>query len=417
MPERTRVSVLLTSYNHEKYLKEAIDSVLDQSFADFELIIWDDASTDESWQIITGYWDYRIKPFRNDLHKRALWGMNKAISEIATGEYVAIHHSDDIWEPQKLEEQVAVLDSHPEVAAVFSNALIITENGELLKNRTNAYFNIFDQPNRTRHEWLNHFFCRGNVLCHPSVLIRKAWFQGKQPYRTGLGLLADLDLWVRICLKNEIFVIPEKLVRYRVRANRTNASTDPSTRVRRPFEFLQVLDNYKMIETPEELVKVFPTAEKYTKVQNCDLKFALGMTALELKPHRVTELFGLNLLFEALNDPGRAHAIEETYGFANKDFVPLTVKHDVFSVELLAKQSARLEELSDRQAEIINSKSWKLLMALRRLSAFFLPPGSRREKLARYLLQPVLRSSRRQTSQKQSGQRNGQVSVEQTHDK
>ncbi len=417
MPERTRVSVLLTSYNHEKYLKEAIESVLDQSFSDFELIIWDDASTDESWQVIAGYSDNRIKPFRNDLHKRALWGMNKAISEIAAGEYIAVHHSDDIWEPQKLEKQAAVLDSHPEVAAVFSNALIITESGELLKNRKNVYFNIFDQPNRTRYEWLNHFFCRGNVLCHPSVLIRKSWFRGRQPYRSGLGLLADLDLWVRICLENEIYVLPEKLVRYRVRANRTNASTDPSMRIRRPFEFLQVLNNYKMIETPEELVKVFPTAEKYTNVRSCDLDFALGMTALELKPHKVTELFGLNLLFEALNDPGRAQAIESTYGFANKDFVPLTVKHDVFSVELLAKQSARLEELSQRQAEIVNSRAWKFLMTLRRLFAFFFPPGSRREKMARYLLQPVLPYSPGPTSQMQPGESNGQVIVEQTHDK
>ena len=94
MSERIRVSVILTSYNHAKYLKEAIDSVLDQTFSDFELIIWDDASTDESWHIITSYSDKRIKSFRNDVHKRALWGMNKAISEIAAGEYIAIHHSE-----------------------------------------------------------------------------------------------------------------------------------------------------------------------------------------------------------------------------------------------------------------------------------------------------------------------------------
>ena len=389
MSERIRVSVILTSYNHAKYLKEAIDSVLDQTFSDFELIIWDDASTDDSWQIISSYSDKRIKPFRNEAHKRALWGMNKAISEIAVGEYIAIHHSDDVWEPQKLEKQVAFLDSHTEIGAVFSNAFIITENGKFLESKSNVYFQIFEQPNRSRYDWLNHFFCYGNVLCHPSVLIRKTCFEAGQPYRYGLGLLADLDLWVRLCLKHEIFVMPEKLIRYRVRANRTNASTDPQTRIRRPFEFLQVLDNYKRIATPEELVKVFPVSQKYVTPAGCDLEFALGMVALELKPYKVTELFGLNLLFEALNDPARAQLIDELYGFANKDFVPLTVKHDVFSIQSLTEQAAEVEKLSHMLEEINDSKAWNLVVILRRLRVSLFPSGSIQEKFARFLWKPI----------------------------
>src|SRR5918996_735994 len=142
MTEGARVSVILTSYNHAKYLKEAIDSVLNQTFKDFELIIWDDASTDDSWQIITNYSDIRIKSFRNEMQRRGVWGLNKAIQEIASGEYIAVHHSDDMWEPQKLEKQVAFLDEHPEIGAVFSQAFIINENNKLLKNSTHAYYKI-----------------------------------------------------------------------------------------------------------------------------------------------------------------------------------------------------------------------------------------------------------------------------------
>jgi glycosyltransferase involved in cell wall biosynthesis len=393
MPERIKVSVILTSYNHAKYLKEAIDSVLNQTFSDLELIIWDDASTDESWQIITSYSDRRVKPFRNDVQKRAVWGVNKAISEIAAGEYIAIHHSDDIWELQKLQKQVAFLDSHPEIGAVFSNAFVITENGELLKHKANAYFQIFDQPNRTRYDWLNHFFCRGNALCHPSVLIRKTCYEADQPYRSGLGLLADLDVWIRVCLKHDIYVLPEKLVRYRVRANRTNTSTDSTTRIRRPFEFLQVLNNYRKIAAPDELMKVFPLAEKYVKPEGCDLGFALGMVALELKPYKVTELFGLNLLFEALNDPRRAKLLDELYGFTSKEFVALNSKHDVFSVRFATEQQAKLDKLSEQLAEMLNSQAWKLVIVLRKLRIVFFPPGSTREKMARFLFEPVLRST------------------------
>lgn len=70
-----KVTVILTSYNHAKYIKEAIDSILNQTFKDFELIIWDDASTDESWEIIQSYKDERIKTFRNEESKRGILGI------------------------------------------------------------------------------------------------------------------------------------------------------------------------------------------------------------------------------------------------------------------------------------------------------------------------------------------------------
>lgn len=97
-----KISIILTSFNHEKYIKEAIDSALNQTFTDFELIIWDDASSDNSWEIIQSYGDPRIRSFRNDVQRRGIYGINKAISEVAQGEYIAIHHSDDIWESENL---------------------------------------------------------------------------------------------------------------------------------------------------------------------------------------------------------------------------------------------------------------------------------------------------------------------------
>src|SRR6185369_12696578 len=105
-----RVSVILTSFNHAKYVEEAIDSVLHQTFDDFELIIWDDASNDDSWQLINQFADPRIRTFRNADRKRAIWALNEAISRVASGRYIAVHHSDDVWERGKLEKQVTFLE-------------------------------------------------------------------------------------------------------------------------------------------------------------------------------------------------------------------------------------------------------------------------------------------------------------------
>jgi glycosyltransferase involved in cell wall biosynthesis len=329
-----QVSIILTSYNHAKYLREAIDSVLNQTFTDFEIIIWDDASVDQSWEIIQSYSDPRIKPFKNLENKIPAFGVNKSIQEVARGEYIAMHHSDDIWESEKLEKQMAFLETNPQIEAVFSWAKIIGEDGEPLNDKSHPYNSVFDQPNRNRHEWLNFFFYYGNVLCHPSILIRKTCYQECGYYRYGFAQLPDFDMWVRLCLKYDIHILPEKLVRFRVRAGELNVSGDRAdARIRQQFEYLQIYENYLALQSPEELIKVFPNAQKYIKPDGFDSGFALAMVFLEANKFNSTNLFALNLLFQALNDPERAQKINDLYDFNLKKFIELTAVYDIFSVE------------------------------------------------------------------------------------
>ncbi len=373
MNEIPKISVILTSFNHAKYIAEAIESVLNQTFTDFELIIWDDCSSDNTWDLINQYSDPRIKAFRNEVNKGPVEGVNKAISEVATGEYIAIHHSDDAWEPDKLEKQVAFLDSHAEVGAIFSNALAVGEDSTPLADQHHYYSSIFDQPNRTRYEWLHHFFSRGNALCHPSVLIRKVCYQECGLYRRSLAQVPDLDMWMRLCLKYEIHVLPEKLVRFRVRENEANASgSRPETRIRGLYELYKLLTNYRKIKSIDELVKVFPSVEKYDRNDETDLDFALAMVALEGKPFCFTQLFGQDLMFEAISDPTRAANIKRLYNFDYSDFIALTAKHDVFSREevstLLRNATERdldIEALTNTLDEIYQSPIGKLIEPMR----------------------------------------------------
>jgi glycosyltransferase involved in cell wall biosynthesis len=327
-----KVSVILTSYNHEGFLREAIDSVLEQSFEDFELIIWDDASTDGSWSVINGYQDPRIRAFQNETNRRAIHGINRAISEVCSGTYIAIHHSDDAWESQKLEQQVAYLDGHPGVGAVFTNATVVDERGQSLGDEAGVYGSIFNQPNRSRHEWLNHFFYRGNALCHPSVLIRRICYEDCGLYRFGFSQLTDFDMWVRLCLKHEIHVLPDELVRFRIRSHNANVSRGgKDSLVRSQFERLQILNNYRMLTGYEDLVAVFPPAAKFRSAGGFDSLYALAMITLESGSQKYSQLFGLQLLFEALNDAGRADNLRRLYGFDANAFRRLSGEHDVFS--------------------------------------------------------------------------------------
>lgn len=351
-----KVSVILTSFNHAKYICEAIDSTLNQTFGDFELIILDDCSSDNSWDLINQYSDPRIKALRNEVNKGPVEEINRTITEIATGEYIAIHHSDDVWELDKLEKQVNYLDEHPEIGAVFSNALAITENSSPLTDDQAVYTDIFNQPNRTRHEWLRFFLCHGNALCHPSILIRKLCYQDCGLYRSNLAQLPDLDMWIRLCLKHEIHVLPEKLIKFRVRDNEANTSASrPETRIRTIYEFYKLLPNYLMLTSFNDLKKVFPSAEKYNRNEETDIGFVLGMAVLELGSFPFTQLFGQDLLFEAISDPVRAANIKRLYNFDHKSFIALTGEHDVFS----------REEIVEKLNAIFTSYSWRLTRPLR----------------------------------------------------
>ena len=391
-----KVTVILTSYNHEKHLRDSIDSVLGQTFIDFELIIGDDASTDDSWNIIQSYTDPRIFAYRHESNRGAGTINEIVLSGKASGEYIAIHHSDDVWEPEKLEKQVSFLEQNPHVGAVFTDVTVIDESNQPLKDNSHVYQTVFTQLNRSRYEWLNYFFYKGNALCHPTILIRKECYINCGLYRNGLAQLADFDMWIRLCLKYDIHILPDKLVLLRVRSSELNSSGNrPEVRVRGQFEYFEILKNYKELTDPKELIKVFPSVEKYMTSEGFILEFALGMAALEPESYNLTKLFGLQNLFEVINDPVKAEKVKFLYGFSNIDFIALTAQHDVFSLETIAslknqvstletqlgtletqlgtletqllQKNYQLHVLLQEITDIKNSRGWKLILNYRKI--------------------------------------------------
>ncbi|MDO9102270.1 MAG: glycosyltransferase [Candidatus Nitrotoga sp.] len=342
-----KISVILTSFNHEEYIREAIDSVLNQTFADFELIIWDDASSDGSWAVINSYTDSRIKAFRNEATKRGIYGINKAISEVATGEYIAIHHSDDAWELDKLEKQAAFLDNHCEIGAVFTWTQIIDENGAKLEN------NWFDQENKTRWQWLNQLFLEQNHLNHPSVLIRRECYQDVGMYRYGLAQTGDAEMWSRVLIRFPIHVIQERLTKHRLFSDKSNTSgprIEVAIRISNEWNVLR--ENYLSITNFEDIVAIFPSLERFRNPEGFDNKFLLAMACLYECKQRSAWQLGLKWLFDLLNDKTRYKKIREFYSFSYMDFIRLTPEFDVYFVEC-DRQIARWDgQIAEREQSI-----------------------------------------------------------------
>ena len=203
MSKSPRVSVLMSVYNSEQFLKEAINSILEQTFEDFEFIVINDGSKDDSLKIIKSYDDKRIK-----LISRANKGLTASLNEglkIASGEYIARQDSDDISVPTRLEKEVEYLDNSPKTALVGSNYTVIDMDGTKLTTT-----NVFTQPADLK---LTQITC--NQYGHGSIMLRRNILKDVGGYDDSVGYVEDYDLWTRISQVADIANIEEPLYLYR----------------------------------------------------------------------------------------------------------------------------------------------------------------------------------------------------------
>jgi len=357
-----KVSVIMPSYNHERFVGHAIQSVLDQTFQDFEIVITDDGSTDGTVGEIKKFADPRVRLFTFEQNQGAAAAANNCIAN-AAGEYFAVLNSDDIFLPEKLEKQVRFLDGHPDVAAVFSYARIIDEENNDFTDEKHFYAHIFEQHNRTRFEWLNRFFYEGNCLCHPSVLIRRKCYEEIGLYDTRLAQLPDFDLWIRLCLKHEIYVIPEKLIKFRVLSGQANASGGGVEGVKRhAFELKCVLKNFLNIKKTDELLRILPEASRFGDELDDGLThFYIAMLALDVKAkYPAYQDVALDVLYQLLENKKTVGRLEEKYGFNQADFHKLSGGYDSYSRSRSDAEHAKKDKELKQRKTLIEQKDKEL---------------------------------------------------------
>jgi glycosyltransferase involved in cell wall biosynthesis len=225
------VSVCMASFNHAPFIRVAVESVLQQSFVDWELVITDDGSTDGTLAALDGLTDERLRIDAFPENRSACVALNHCIRR-ARGRFIAVLNSDDAWAPEKLAKQLAVMREQPQTAAVFTLAAMIDERGRPLPDGHPSH-QTFQQRNRQRIDWLRRLILQGNCLCHPSVLVRSDVYREVGLYDECMAQLPDLDMWIRICMRHDIWVIQEPLTMFRLLDHERNASGNrPEVRAR-----------------------------------------------------------------------------------------------------------------------------------------------------------------------------------------
>ena len=325
------ITVWLTSYNHAPFLRESIESILNQTWSDFEFYIIDDCSTDNSWEIIQSYQDPRIHAIRHETN----WGSSGMwqILESLTGEYLAIAHCDDKWMPDKLEKQLAFLQKHPEVAACFTRVQVIDENGQFLDDSETFYGRAFAQENRSRQEWLRSFFEKGCSLCHPSMLIRNECYKKYSMFSNGLSSIPDLYRWIQLCKHAEIHILQEKLTCFRIRRDGKNTSGDNfRAHCRNATEMYFILPEYIRGCSREDFLKIFPEAEQWLTAPQIPIEYAYARILLQKDRSKIHHLYGMELLYQSLQDPDVTKILKEYAGFDNRVFSDLKTEEDILSI-------------------------------------------------------------------------------------
>jgi glycosyltransferase involved in cell wall biosynthesis len=211
------VSVVMTSYQYDRYIAEAIDSVLNQTMCDLELIIVDDGSTDQSHQIIQSYAkkDHRVKPVLGTVNRGIGHTMNTGI-EMATGEFIAFISSDDRWLPDKLEIQLKILENNKDLV-VWTEGTIIDAQG---KPTGTTFSQVHNTEQRKKSGNIFKELLKGNMIFGSSRILRRSNVQEIR-WNEDLKYLCDYQFAVDLAWRYDYYFIQEPLSQYRIHGMNT----------------------------------------------------------------------------------------------------------------------------------------------------------------------------------------------------
>lgn len=204
MNKLLKVSIVMSVYNGEKYLRQAIDSILNQTFTDFEFIIVDDGSTDKTAERLRSYDDDRIVLIDNGGNIGLTKSLNKGM-KIAKGKYIARMDADDVCLPERLAKQVQFLDEHPDIGVLGTGFETIDDVGT-----RGVKVQFSTEPGLIR--WQMFFCC---CVAHPSVMVRRTVYERLGGYNPKVHQSQDYELWLRAVRETKIANLQDVLLQLR----------------------------------------------------------------------------------------------------------------------------------------------------------------------------------------------------------
>ena len=218
--EQPLVSVVMNCYNGEKYLREAIDSVYQQTYKNWEIVFWDNASTDNS-AIIAKTYDEHLRYFRGNETVPLSVARNKALQK-ARGEFIALLDCDDIWLPEKLEIQSMHIQKNPNAKLFFANTIHFNDEGVEIRRQYDRFNPC--KLNLSKGKALNNLLIHGCFIDTESVVFNKEAALSIGGFDTEYKYVVDADFFKRMGSKYDMYAGKETLAKWRVHTNQSTQS-------------------------------------------------------------------------------------------------------------------------------------------------------------------------------------------------
>ena len=221
MTEKPLVSVIINCYNGAEYLREAIDSVIAQTYQNWELIFWDNQSTDSTAEIVKSYSDSRLHYFYAPEHTSLGKARNLAV-EKANGEYINFIDADDVWAPEKLAQQIAIVEPGKVETVITGYEIIADENAKKLP----LYAAFLYSQNKQKKSRLtyNDFLINAPVVVFSSVLFNKSIYREVGGIDPTLEQNEDFDIILKVSTKTDIGFISDRSTFYRIHSNNNSVA-------------------------------------------------------------------------------------------------------------------------------------------------------------------------------------------------
>jgi len=286
-----KVSICIPSYNYAHYIQETIKSVLKQTYKNFELIIVDNCSTDNTEEIVNKYIsiDSRIKYFYNDTNIGLVENLSRCLV-MASGEYVKILCADDLLEPRCIEESVQLLEKYPQVTLVTVARSLVSKELQLIT--TLSYSTKYKLING--HEVIKNCLIEGNMIGEPSsVLFRRE--NAKDGFNTNYKQISDLDMWFHLLESGDFACIPEPLCK--IRQHELQGTKQNITSLVFADEEFGFLNEYRN----KEYIKLNFFENQYASLNKAYIIWKLrhDITPQKAK-EKISEHYGLSLFYALL---------------------------------------------------------------------------------------------------------------------
>ena len=318
-------SIVVPLKDEEANVEELVvqtEKVMNSFNIPWEMICIDDGSKDGTPDAARMLADPRIR-FEAHTNNRGAGVVTRELIGAAQGEFIALMNSDDAWVEGKLSEQVDFLRNNPAIGATFGRVRFVDRIDHGVPKRSLQFGKVFDEPNRSRGQWLRHFFFKGNCICHPTMLIRRQCYEEVGVYDNRLRQLPDFEMWVRLVKRFDIHVAERTLLEFRLLPGENASSDTPHNGVRTINEHMLVATTFFDGVSRDLLIDGFSDLlidPRLPTAIHVDIEKVMLLFQRAPGLEQMYKIVGLQKLYALLASESHRPVLAREYGIDDADF-------------------------------------------------------------------------------------------------